>query len=303
MTWQPAPGEVLQIRWPIEFATGVSRLVEGRRSFRGTDRRDIEAELQADEAWPARPEFAVLDASEQREQRAVNGMLRWVPAVVGAIVNLGGPSGVGGGREPRGPRESQDPENEVEDFPVMWAERGALARNVPWELDPGRVPRRAGVALLATDLAVTDRSVYVVGYGPKSPDEAEVLWSTPRSTITHAEVMSYSGAHPDLRLTFTDGSWIRLNAKATSQAKLLVNAVNGASRVITEADLTDGQRAQVTETAKRFKVDAGLPRVFTRLPSGLVQAELWRSSHRTGQSVSVCMTDDGSPAAPHPDDM
>lgn len=259
--------------------------------------------MQADEAWPGRPEFAVLDASERRQQRAVNGLLRWVPAVVGAIVNLGGPSGVGGGQEPRGPHESQEPENEVEDFPVMWAERGALARRVPWELDPDRVPRRAGVALLATDLAVTDRSVYVVGYGPKSPDDAEVLWSTPRSTITNAEIMPYLGAHPDLRLTFADGSWIRLNAKATSPAKLLVNAVNGTSRVITEADLTDGQRAQVAETARRFKVDAGLPQVFTRLPSGLVQAELHRSSSRAGQSVSLCMADDGSPAAPHPDDM
>ncbi|MEW2522136.1 hypothetical protein [Actinacidiphila alni] len=298
MTWQPAPGEVLQMRWPIEFATGVAPLVEGRRSFRGADRRDIERELQAEEDWPGRPEFAVLDAGEQRGQRAVNGLLRWVPTVVGAIVNLGGPSGVGGDpREPRDPSESREPENEVQDFPVMWAERGTLARTVPWELDPDRVEH------LATDLAVTDRTVYVLGYGPKSPDAAEVLWSTPRSTVTTAEVMPYSGTYPDLRLTFADGSWIRLNAKATSQTQLLVNAVNGTSRVIPDADLTDAQRAQVTETARRFKADSSRPPVFTRLPSGLVHAELRRAGGKGGSPISLCMDADGAPAAPRPGDM
>ncbi|MEU6852869.1 hypothetical protein ABZ901_23450 [Actinacidiphila alni] len=170
MTWQPAPGEVLRMRWPIEIATGVAPLVEGRRSFRGAGRRDIERELQAEEDRPGRPEVAVPNAGEQRGQRAVNGLLRRVPTMVGAIADPGGPSRVGSDpREPRDPSASREPE--------------------------------------------------------------------------------------------------------------------------------------VTETARRFKADSSRPPVFTRLPSGLVHAELRRATGKAGSPVSLCVDTGGGPAAPRPGDM
>ncbi len=58
-----------------------------------------------------------------------------------------------------GPPYHREPRDELEDFPVLWAAPGTLARTLPWRLDPARSDQRRS----RTHLIVTDHRLVVVG--------------------------------------------------------------------------------------------------------------------------------------------
>ena len=200
--WNPSPGEHLLARAPVSFATGADSRVVGRRWFRDTERRDIQGELPG---WPAGPSY-------RRRSRVVITVVATLKIVfvLGslAIVAMFGGTGVGGSNGSDNLGKSEDPENEVEDFPVLWAAPGTLARMLPWELDPARRPDTD-----RTHLALTDRRLLVLGSldDPREPWE-EVLWETELSAVATVERREFSIAGRDFRVVFTDGSWCRLSS-------------------------------------------------------------------------------------------
>ncbi|MEV0639634.1 hypothetical protein AB0I77_32810 [Streptomyces sp. NPDC050619] len=199
--WRPPPGEREIARAPVSFATGAASRVVDRRWFRDTERRDIQDEL---DGWPAGPTY-------RRRSRVTVTVLAtlkvvFVLAFLAVVAVLGG-TGVGpSGSDSLG--TSEDPENEVEDFPVVWAAPGALARTLPWELDPARRPETD-----RTHLVLTDRRLLVTGSidDPREPWE-EVLWETELSAIAAVDRKEFSIGKRDFRIVFTDGSWCRLTS-------------------------------------------------------------------------------------------
>ena len=168
-TWQPAPGETLISRRRVNFATGSATSVSEMRWFRDTERRDIQAELPG---WPEGPGFTVRSKSERRLRkggRFAAGFL--MVAVVGVIEALSSGGSMGNISTLGSP---QEPENEVEDFPVIWAAPGTLARTLPWQLDPGRRP-----GTYRTHMVVTDGRILVLGLRSDTDvPHDEVLWET-----------------------------------------------------------------------------------------------------------------------------
>lgn len=147
--WHPAPGETLLARIPVSFATGAATPVSGMRWFRDDERRDVQAELAG---WPEGP---VYFARSTASRLARNGLKVGLTAALITVVGALGGTGVGDvstlGR-------SGDPADEVEDFPVLWAAPGTLARALPWQLDPARRPDTD-----RTHAIITDRRLVVVG--------------------------------------------------------------------------------------------------------------------------------------------
>lgn len=102
-------------------------------------------------------------------------------AVMAVLSSAGG--NVSGSAGPDSGKDTPDDrENEVEDFPVMWAAPGTLARTLPWQLDPARSDEKR----YRTHAIVTDRRLVVVGLPYHKKDskiiEDEVLWETPGPT-------------------------------------------------------------------------------------------------------------------------
>jgi len=191
-----------------------------------------------------------------------------LPIVGNLLSGLGGggsPFGKGGPSQPK--EDSKDPANEVEDFPVMWAAPGTVARTLPWQLDPARCPTRHMTAY-KTEAVLTERRLLILGSWPK--ESVSELWDVPRECIANAEVMPFSEGECDLRLTFTDESWVRLEAHHSKQ---LVNFLSGRYRIIRESDLSAGQRRKLAEYTTKLPSDAELP-LITVLPSGVVRVQV-----------------------------
>ncbi|WP_369261198.1 hypothetical protein [Streptomyces sp. R35] len=233
--WQPDPGEHLLARVPVSFATGAATPVSGRRWFRDADRRDIQAKLPG---WPTGPTYRV----RSKTHRIARGIGRTALAlVVIAIAGALGGTGVGSvdvlGR-------SDDPEDEVEDFPVMWAAPGTLARTLPWQLDPARRP-----ATDRTHAVVTDRRLVILGMLDDDEDPwEEVLWEAKRAEIAAVEHRTFGHGEPDVRLLFVDGSWCRLAPRSSSA---LVRHFSVAYEPIDPEALTPGQRKAVDAFRER----------------------------------------------------
>lgn len=198
-TWQPEPDEALIARCAVSFATGAATRVSGMRWFRDPDRRDIQSELPG---WPEQPQYTIH--SKANAAVRVAGRVVLAVLVIAAAAVLGG-TGVGN-VDRLG--SSEDPENEVEDFPVMWAAPGTIARTLPWELDPARRPDTDG-----THAVVTDRRLLVIGSldDPRDPWE-EVLWETDLGSVTSVERKEFSHGKRDFLIAFVDGSWCRLTS-------------------------------------------------------------------------------------------
>ncbi|MEU9224951.1 hypothetical protein AB0D40_11355 [Streptomyces massasporeus] len=93
----------------------------------------------------------------------------------------------------------------VDDFPVMWAAPGTLARTAPWQLDPDRRPQGN-----TTDRVLTSRRLLFLGTRTGTLGKADVLAEYPRESLAAARRMRFSEVEADVRLSFADGSWIRL---------------------------------------------------------------------------------------------
>ncbi|WP_055552705.1 hypothetical protein, partial [Streptomyces kanamyceticus] len=205
--WQPTFGETLLARDAVEFASGTAPAVTGMRWFRDTERKDIQNELTVQAGWPEGPIYTPAPpprrSAARRAGRFGLGALVAVVMIALAVLldGLGG-AGSGSSKDPGRPR---DPENEVDDFPVMWGAPGSLARTLPWQLDPARRP-----ADYRTHCVVTDRRVVVVGFPDDNPGKDEALWEIDRQHIARVERMTYSEVWGEAKIRFTDGSWCRL---------------------------------------------------------------------------------------------
>ncbi|WP_461083463.1 hypothetical protein [Streptomyces deserti] len=287
MDWHPESGESELARYPVSFATGTAASVEGRRSFRDRRRNDIEAELPG---WPDGPAFEVRRLPGRigvHARTAVTGVF----AVVGGILSdlLGGSTV---GPEP-GRGRMEERENEVDDFPVMWADAGDTARSLPWQLDPSRRPQG-----YVTELVLTTRRLLVVGSGT-------ALWETPRENVAEAAVRRFSIGRKDFRIGFRDGSWARLTTGVSAHTTELVGLLTGTHRRLAESELSAEQRERLSGFTRSLPAGA-TPPVLTRLPSGLVRVQSTVAGSGRGvvsESRGFVMNETGQDAAPGPGDI
>jgi hypothetical protein len=209
-------------RHRVEFASGTAASVAKRRSFRDHERNNIEPDLPG---WPPGQAFAVRGAFGKLGRHVhtvVTGLLMLPLYIIAGA--LGSPASP----DKRGKLEER--ENEVDDFPVMWAGVGETARTLPWQLDPSRRPWRLVTEI---ELAEADELVRITSYedtargsrflawggGEKVPESETVLWSLPRKEIVGAETKRFSTAESDFKITFRDGSWARLTTTSSDGAR------------------------------------------------------------------------------------
>lgn len=294
MDWYPDPDESTLLRTPIRFATGLAEPVAGARWFRDTERRDIQRELTG---WPEGPEFTLHSKVEQNTNRVGRAVLFGIPAVARLVVEAvsGAPGLPGSAPKVRG--KSQDPADEVEDFPVMWAAPATTARTLPWQLDPSRVPDH-----FRTDAVVTERRLILLGIGSDMTARATVLWEIPRESVSAAERLEFSENGRDLRIRFADGSWVRLS---TGDAAKLVELLADRRRPLPEPELDPGQRERVARFVTELPGAAQAPRFF-RLASGIVLVECQvpaKAGKGLFETHSILMGESGQPARPQPGDL
>ncbi|MFH8613259.1 hypothetical protein ACH4D5_37905 [Streptomyces sp. NPDC018029] len=298
MDWYPNADERLLLRTSVRFATGLAPAVSGCRWFRDVERRDIQDELER-AGWPAGPTYELRSAGDKAARRTGRALLVGIPLVANLIANLGGAAGTPLG-EVAGRGRPDEPENEVHDFPVMWAAPGALARAVPWQLDPERRPEDR-----ATDLVLTDRRLLFLATRRGSLGKAEVLGEFARDSVAEVRRMKFSEIQADVRITFTDRSWVRLAVGNPDDAERLGQVLGGAVRMLTESELSAGQLDRVT----RFMADlpkTAHPPTYSRLRSGVTLVES-RVPVKAGSGLfenhSILMDDSGGPAEPAPGDL
>ncbi|QDQ13045.1 hypothetical protein [Streptomyces spectabilis] len=297
--WQPDPGETALTRTYVEFATGRATPVSGMRWFRDTERKDIQDELPG---WPEGPLYTAHSAGGAAGRNVAKvGLKTLYVAVWGALTSQGGSVGPGSRARP-----VEDRADEVEDFPVVWAAPGTIARTLPWQLDPGR---RDGKRY-RTHAVVTDRRLLVVGlpYDKKHDElvDDEVLWEVERSRIGRVELRDFKYAS-DVKVVFSDGSWCRLwTINRDALARYLVYPLdllgpesltpelrNAVDRHIARAEAPDPVRPVVSRRAcGHYLIDSPAPRPL----SGFFGASTFAES----------VNSDGSELQPgelHPEDL
>ncbi|MER5970718.1 hypothetical protein ABT112_13435 [Streptomyces sp. NPDC002055] len=284
--WHPEPGEILLARTPVAFATGAAMRVRGMRWFRDTERHDIQTELPG---WPEGPVHVVRGGGNAAARNVVKGGLIALGVVIMGILSSQGGS-VGPGASDQGSDTPDDRADEVEDFPVMWAAPGTLARTLPWQLDPGRTDRKR----YTTHAILTDRRLVIVGL-PVHKDIAiiddEMLWEIPRSSIGTVEPRDFKDG-TDVKITFTDGSWCRLWARGRPR---LTRYLVGPGEVIPLESLNAAQQKTAQDFAAAQASDAGPP-VVTRNTCGcylitVVAPSGTRSFFGTSELTSVMDAD------------
>ncbi|MGW0628169.1 hypothetical protein [Streptomyces sp. NPDC002758] len=296
MDWYPDADEDLLLRTAARFATGMSPAVARSRWFRDPDRRDIQDDLPG---WPAGPVYTLNTTGDRAARRTGRAFVVGIPLIANLIANLGGAAGTPFGDVPvRG--NPEDRENEVDDFPVLWAAPGTLARTVPWQLDPARRPED-----YTTDLALTTRRLLFLGTRAGTLDKADVLAEFPRESIAGARQMTYSELEADVRLTFTDDSWVRLFTGNPDSAKRLSQILSGTVHQIPETQLSPGQRHRVTRFLADLPANAQPP-TFTKLRSGVVMVES-RVPLKAGKDLhethAILMGANGEAAKAQPGDL
>lgn len=235
-TWQPEDGETLLSRSYVSFATGANAAVSGKHWFRDTQRRDISAQLPG---WPAAPIHTARGKGTAGARKGVKGLALTVGILVLGLLNANGVDI--NDKDARG--TSEDPDNEIDDFPVIWGDPGSIATTLPWQLDTDRVDEKH----YRTHLVITDQRLVILGL-PKYKKELrriedELLWAIPRSQVAGAELCNYIETF-DIRITFTDGSWCRLRdlGRLTSARYLVYDY-----EPRTSASLLPSQRTAVQE--------------------------------------------------------
>ncbi|MEU9406080.1 hypothetical protein AB0E08_10285 [Streptomyces sp. NPDC048281] len=300
--WQPDPGETLLSRAPVTFATGAAARVKGMRWFRDTHRGDIQHELTG---WPEGPSFTPRSAGDVAARKSVKGAAMAVSAGVMAFLSSAGgnvatPSRSGGSDTP------EDASNEVEDFPVVWAGPGGIARTLPWQLDPSRFDQKHH----RTHAVVTDRRLVIVQlpFDKKNLQaiDDEVLWECPRSDINRVELKDFKDGD-DFTVTFADGSWCRLTCNW--RRKLTRYLVDAPELVLLDS-LGPQQRAAVSEFATKSGMPSSASPIVSRNTCGHYGVDILLPSRFTSafgaSEVSFLMDSDGREVGVdeyHPEDL
>ncbi|GAA1929688.1 hypothetical protein GCM10009837_64250 [Streptomyces durmitorensis] len=270
-TWQPEPGETLLTRAYVTFATGEATRVRGMRWFRDTERRDIQSELPG---WPEGPVYQARSTGGSVARNVGKGGLIALGGAIMAVLSSAGGNVSGGSGPGSGSGTPDEPADEIEDFPVLWAASGSVARTLPWQLDPARSPEKH----YRTHAIVTDRRLVIVGFPHSKKNdrliEDEVLWEVPRSRISRVEPKPFKDG-TDVKVIFSDDSWCRLHA--VTQEKF-TRYLRHPLELIPLDDLTPAQRTTVEAfvAASPASSDAGAP-VVSRLPCGHYQISFIRS--------------------------
>ncbi|WP_329132951.1 hypothetical protein OG552_14545 [Streptomyces sp. NBC_01476] len=277
--WPAEPGETALHRVRISYATGAAVPVSGSRWFRDTERNDIQHELPG---WPQGPEYTVHTPGQQGTRRAGRFLRTGVPALIGAALEAlaGTPSGI----DAKTLGQPAEPANEVDDFPVMWAAPGTIARTMPWQLDPARRAKDH-----TTHLVITDRRIVLLQEGPGKESAPEELLVLTRDLIDRAERMRFSRDERDVRIWFRDGSWVRVDLSDVGAGLRL--HLSEAPVLLAPDALPPAQRKAFDTWLARWP-GCDEPPSLVRLPSGnvLVQQRVpepgARDGHRT-QSVVI----------------
>lgn len=221
MSWYPEPDETLVHRGRASFATGCAEKVEGMRWFRDETGRDIAADLPG---WPEGPVYAPRSDAAARTNKTVWGIGKavvFIAAVaVSAVSNANPNVNLGGSGRPT------DPAREVEDFPVLVAAAGSMARTLPHQLDPDRRGK-----LYTTELAVTDRRLVVAGTDVGAGQAPELLWEAPRAALASVVKHAFANGGADVSFVFTDGSWARLHLQDVAAAIQVAHELDPSRRV------------------------------------------------------------------------
>ncbi|MEW2162903.1 hypothetical protein AB0912_07870 [Streptomyces sp. NPDC007084] len=264
-TWQPPSGETLLARAPVAFATGAAVRVRGKRWFRDPERRDIQGELTG---WPEGPSYTARSGVHSAARNTVKALAMVVGVAIMAVLSAAGGNVTGTNIPGSGSDTPDDPDDEVYDFPVIWAAPGAIARTLPWQLDPGRSNEKR----YRTHAILTDRRLLIVGFPFHKKDlkkiEDEVLWEVPRSAISRVERKNFKTGH-DFKVTFTDGSWCRLSSFVRDR---LIRYLLPTELIAREA-LTTAQRAAVDAYAAEVRPPIGVEPIISRPPGGNYRVE------------------------------
>ncbi|MFE1798313.1 hypothetical protein ACFW9L_19425 [Streptomyces sp. NPDC059517] len=264
--WQPEHGETLLGRAPVAFATGAAPRVKGMRWFRDPGRNDIRCELPG---WPEGPIHSARSTGSVVARKSFRGAARAAGVAVMAVLssaggNVSAPSGGDGSDTP------EDPANEVEDFPVMWAAQDTIARTLPWQLDPSRFDHTHH----RTHMIVTDRRLIVVGlpYDKKNLEaiDDEVLWQCPRTEISSVELKDFKDGN-DFQVTFVDGSWCRLTC---IWRRALTRYLVQPPDLLSLESLSEKQRAAVLEFTAGVNAPDSMAPIITRNACGHYNVDL-----------------------------
>ncbi|MFF9300033.1 hypothetical protein [Streptomyces sp. NPDC014764] len=252
--WQPDPGETLVARAPISFATGAAAPVSGMRWFRDTARNDIQNDL---EGWPPGPLYMARSATGSATRQILRGAVVATGMAIGTFLSMHGGRINGTPGSSPGTGAPEDRADEVDDFPVMWAAPGTVARTLPWQLDPAR----ARVNGCRTHAVVTDRRLVVVGFdyikGAHDFIHDDFLWEVPRTAIAKVELRNFKTGL-DTKIVFTDGSWCRVSSRARERlTRYLIEPLD----FIPLRSLSPAQRTTAEEFAARQGSDAQVPLV------------------------------------------
>ncbi|MEV0218458.1 hypothetical protein [Streptomyces sp. NPDC050704] len=289
--WQPDPGETLLSRAPVTFATGAAPRVRGMRWFRDTERNDIQHELPG---WPKGPSFTARSTGGAVAQKSLRGAATAAGVAVMAFLSAaGGNVSGGGGPDDSGSDTPDDPADEVEDFPVMWAAPGTIARTLPWQLDPGRSDDKH----YSTHLIVTDRRFVVVGLPFHKKNlkaiEDEVLWQCARTDISAVELKDFKDGN-DFKVAFVDGSWCRLSCH---WRRKLTSYLTPPRELIPLESLTPQQQKTIQEITREKQVPESVSPILSYNPNGRIRIHILLPSKYTSafgaSEVSATIEPDG----------
>jgi hypothetical protein len=97
-----------------------------------------------------------------------------------------------------------DAPHETDRLVVLVGDPGSIAAGAPWQLDPSIRPRGTTVVATAENGALMLSVI--------AKDTAVSSWRVPAEQIRSAERRDHGTDQPGIRVTFTDGSWIRLDS-------------------------------------------------------------------------------------------
>jgi hypothetical protein len=262
------------------------------RWFRDPERNDIQHLLPG---WPEGPSFTARSTSGAVANKSLRGAAVAAGVAVMAFLSSAGGNLSGGSRShDEGSDSPDDPADEVEDFPVMWAGSGSIARTLPWQLDPGRVDQKHH----CTHLIVTDRRIVIVHLPFDKKDlnviDDETIWQCPRSDISRVELKNFKDGN-DFKVVFVDGSWCRLRCQARRR---LTRYLTPPRELIPLESLTPQQRAAVSAFVAEREIPDKVSPIITRNPTGRIRVEILLPSRYTSafgaSEVNITMETDGT---------